>query len=158
MSNLVLALDPGRTTGFALARIAGPTVEIGYSERKLDHSHFWNFLVDYAPEHVVCESFEYRRQDNVDLYPCELIGVLNFWDQYNDRVKYQKPKQAVGKNAAYNDAVLKRMGLHFATPHHGRDACRHLLVWLIHGPGYKYIVNLGKYKFQLVDVGYLMAK
>lgn len=158
MQNLILALDPGRTTGFALARITGNTVEVGYSQREFKHDQFWTFVNLQQVDHVVCESFEYRRQDNVDLYPCELIGVLELAAEMGFvDVKYQKPKQAVGKNAAYRDEVLKRMNLFSHAPH-GRDACRHLLVWLNHGAGYKYLVGIKNYQFKLLNIAALIAQ
>lgn len=134
---VALALDPGRTTGYALAT-AQPDLHIAYGETQFDHDDLWYWMLDLMPSYVVCESFDYRRLKDVDLYPCELIGVVNlFCDLRGGRLipLYMQKPSVQGRDAYWSDAKLKELELYKAGTEHGRSALKHLLYWLMFGHG-----------------------
>jgi hypothetical protein len=132
---LVLALDPGRTTGYAVA--TGDTeCVIAYDEKPLDHKRFLELLQLYQPRYIVCEDFDYRRLTNVDLYPVELIGILKLYANiaFSHFDLYMQKPSVQGKQAYWTDAKIKELGLYLPY-HHGRSALKHLLYWLQFGAG-----------------------
>ncbi|HEY1248636.1 MAG TPA: hypothetical protein VGE97_06595 [Nitrososphaera sp.] len=134
----IASFDPGITTGFSLAILDGATLFLACDEEKLSHRNLFDLLEEYAPQHVVCESFEYRNtrhRDNLELFSLELIGVIKLFDP---NVNLQNAAKGKG---FYNDQKLKSMGLYVPGRNHGRDALRHLLHWWTFGPGYKYNVK-----------------
>jgi len=139
MISTTLSLDPGRTTGYALGILDGNSLKIDYNQTEFDHLSLYEFL-DYAHlDFIVCESFEFRqgKQTGVDLYPCELIGVVKLYAASNPIELYMQTA-AQGKGYYDNDK-LKEMDLYKRGLQHGRDACRHLLQWFSFGAGFQYI-------------------
>jgi hypothetical protein len=138
----ILALDPGGTTGYAIAEIPLPgLVELAYSQRKMDESELWDFLDAVQPNHIVCEDFEYRNKPptGLDLTPIKLIGVVNlFATNRNVRPELYMQKAAVGKGH-FTDLRLKTLNVYQKGVPHGRDAARHLLHWFTFGPGFKLV-------------------
>lgn len=141
----IISLDPGRTTGFALAFVEDYKPFIAYSQDALSHKEFWTLLYSSyngrsgAPSalHVICESFHFRRgKTGIDLYPCELIGVLHYFVAQHPPVRlyFQEPS-VQGKHAYFTDAKLKEMRLYQKEFEHGRSAVKHLLHWLQFGHG-----------------------
>jgi len=132
---LVLALDPGRTTGYALG-YRHETLDIAYGETRFSHGELWDFLRNVNPHFIVCESFDYRRLKDVDLYPCELIGIVHLYASMQERsVFLQKPSIQGSKDAYWSDAKLKEYDLYKKGTEHGRSALKHLLYWLQFGHG-----------------------
>jgi hypothetical protein len=129
-----VALDPGITTGFSLAIIEQSTLFISCDQEKFSHRNLYDFLTEIAPDHVICESFEYRNtrhRDNLELYSLEMIGIVKL---YCEPVMQHAAK---GKGF-YTDEKLKKLDLYVPGKQHGRDAMRHLLHWYTFGPGYIY--------------------
>lgn len=151
---LILALDPGKTTGYAIASIDRESL-IGYGQYEFSHSGLWEFfpaLVDY----VVCESFEFRqgKQLGVDLYPCELIGVVKLWVDIRGRCElYMQPAHIQGKKAYFSDKLLKELGLYIKGCEHGRSAVKHLLHWLAFGPGSRFGIDVTKLMLTSLEKG-----
>lgn len=143
-----LALDPGRTTGYALALKDEENYFVAYDQAEMNHGELWRFIpptVDF----VICEKFDYRHmKDGADLYPCELIGVVKLWVEgptFRDDdlvwLHMQEPSIQSEKKAYFSNAKLKSMNLYKASPEHGRSALKHLLHFFAFGPGYKYHVE-----------------
>lgn len=141
MKILAAALDPGRTTGFALAEKASNTsIILRYGQAELSHYELLARLEEWRPAYLICESFEYRRyRTGVDLTPIELIGVVKLWTQIYD-APLTLQSAAKGKNY-WTDVKLKNFGYYVAGIPHGRDACRHLLHWLSFGRGFEFASN-----------------
>ena len=139
----ILALDPGRTTGYAIAIVQDGKPYIGYVQEELNHRGFYTLLDNVARAcdwelNIVCESFSFRKgKTGIDLYPCELIGVLHYFVASYPRnyLSMQEPSVQGAKSAYYTDAKLKELGLYQKEYQHGRSAVKHLLHWLHFGHG-----------------------
>lgn len=158
----ILALDPGETTGYAIAEL-GAKLLIGYGQREMTPKEFWNFLSYTLPTssecYVVCESFEFRQgkqHTGINLYPCELIGILKlhrtFHIDMTDQLYFQ-PASVQGEKAYFSDKLLKELGLYIRGPGHGRSAVKHLLQWLQFGSGSRFGYDITK--AELIDVMWL---
>lgn len=150
---LITALDPGRTTGYAMGYLERQhTLEIEYYEEKWSHLQLYDFLLEYKPDHIICESFQFRQgaRDGADLYPCELIGVVELAQQTFLKpgcVVYQTASVQSKKKAYFSDARLKELGLYVRGVGHGRSAVKHLLHWQMFGSG----ASLGIKEIRMVD-------
>lgn len=122
---IIIAFDPGGTTGFAEVNIqAGEedildVGEIGSAEQ------VWYFLNTRYPDQIVYELFFYQRRDKVDLTPVEVIGVIKLWAAVN-KVPIAGYSAAQAKNF-WTDQKMKKIGAWFPGMPHGTDALRHLL-------------------------------
>lgn len=142
----IVALDPGRTTGYAMGHIddhGKMIVATGQHEWK--HSDLLQHLKWYEPDVIVCESFDFRRspkyqRDKVDLFSRELIGVVELYITMaeNCTLHMQKPATVLGRNCYFTDRKLKEDKIYKPAKPHANDAARHLLYWFTFGPGYKY--------------------
>lgn len=138
----VLALDPGETTGYALA-VLDSRFYLAYDEARLSHEDFWKFLqkvMRHGSVHTVCEDFEFRQgkqKDGLNLYPVELIGILRLFCSNDRWYPLWMQKAAQGKGY-YDDNKLKKLGVYQKGYDHGRDAARHLLHWFQFGAGYQF--------------------
>jgi hypothetical protein len=137
-----LALDPGRTTGFAKAVWNDKDCGIRYGQSELNHSELYYLLTEESPDYLICESFRFRQgKTGVDLYPVELIGVVQYWlkqDGTNTNFSVQEPWVQGDKKAFFSDRKLKEMELYIKGLEHGRSAVKHLLYWLYFGVGSQY--------------------
>lgn len=123
---VLLALDPGVTTGAAWLTEEGEVVQ---QQWKTTHQPFWNVLASLMPEAIVYERFLYQRRDKVVLYPVEVIGVIKLYcEGHNIPWFEQTPHQ--GKNL-WTDSKLKKLGLWLPASPHAMDATRHLLYHLV---------------------------
>lgn len=150
---LVIALDPGRCTGYALAAKDDDSFDICYGQEYWNHSELYEFIPNV--DHIICESFEFRqgKQLGVDLYPCELIGVVNLWYDNSTALSLTiQPATVQGKKAYFSDNLLKEMQLYQKGVEHGRSAVKHLLQWFYHGAGYRFMTT--DLEPQLVEVGW----
>lgn len=144
---LVLALDPGRTTGYAVGAFVDSKPFIAYGQQKWSQLAFFHYLQNFGEENFVCESFEFRQgkqKDGLDLYAVELIGILNLHcAQTGAYLHFQKPF-IQGDKAYFSDKRLKQMSLYQKGDefHHGRSAVKHLLHWTMFGHGADMGVNL----------------
>lgn len=142
----VISIDPGETTGYALAKKDHDKLYLAYDQARMNHSDFWAFLREtnkHGPVHTVCEDFEFRQgkqKTGLSLYPVELIGVLRLWCNNEQWYPLWMQKAAQGKGY-YDDNKLKSMRIYQKGLDHGRDAARHLLHWFNFGGGYQFNDN-----------------
>lgn|SRR5574337_124749 len=138
-----LALDPGRTTGIAIATWDDAECKITYGQEILGHFDFYDFLHKQQADFIICESFRFRQgKTGVDLYPCELIGIVNLFCEVSKTKLYvQEPWVQSGKKIYFSDAKLKERNLYLKGLEHGRSAVKHLLYWLAFGAGSNFNVT-----------------
>lgn len=146
-----VAIDPGGTTGYAVGLIEDGRMKVSTGQAVFTHLSLYNQLVLSSPHIIVCESFDFRRRSQlgVNLFPKELIGVVELYAQqratdnedHGVELCYQKPGNVLGQ--FYTDDVLKKDRLYKTGRPHANDACRHLLHWFTFGSGFKY--NTGGY-------------
>jgi hypothetical protein len=151
----IVSIDPGITTGYAIAILDTEVLYVSYAQEKFSHRNLWDMLTEIEPAYVICESFEYRNnrhRNNLELYPLELIGVVKLFTDPNNLTMQNAAK---GKGF-YTDEKLKKMDLYIPGLQHGRDAARHLLHWFTFGPGYQY--NTKGTKIVLGQLETLMSK
>ena len=134
----VLALDPGKTTGFAQGRIDDGLMIV--SSGQLEYSPFQLYLAMKLaePTHLVYESFEFRRhaRDKLELYSCELIGIIKMFAEETECDI--KPQTAAQGKAHFTDAKLKSALIYKPNKPHANDAVRHLLQWFQFGQGFQF--------------------
>lgn len=141
-----LSLDPGETTGYALAVKDHDKLFLAYDQAKLNHNEFWTLLrntVRYDTVHTICEDFEFRQgkqKTGLNLYPVELIGIVRLWCSNDRWYPLWMQKAAQGKGY-YDDNKLKSLHVYQKGVDHGRDAARHFLHWFNFGSGYQYNDN-----------------
>lgn len=135
----IVALDPGGTTGWASWGDDSQLVpgfhhcHLGPDEH---HQTLYEMLHTYSPRVIVCESFEYRRdqRDSVVLISREYIGVVKLWCSQNN-VPLVMQTAATAKTFV-NDTRLQTCGL-MQTPKtrypnmHINDAYRHLIHYMV---------------------------
>lgn len=123
--NMIIALDPGITTG--IAAYAGEVINT--DQLKVPHKFLYEYLRLSSPSEIVYESFVYQRRNKVVLYPVEVIGLIKLYcEMYSVPIFVQSASQA--KNFITDDKI-KKMGLWVKGQVHGMDALRHLLYHLI---------------------------
>jgi hypothetical protein len=145
----VIALDPGRTTGYSVG-IMRPETEFEFisKQAKLSHEQLYDLLFETKPDCVVCESFDFRNgvRTGTDLISAELIGVVHlFAVQAKKRLDLQSASThgAGGKHGRFNNVNLKRMGIYVPARPHAMDSLRILLYWYEHGKGFQFNNRLG---------------
>jgi hypothetical protein len=142
-----LALDPGRTTGYAMGHIEekGKMIVVT-GEMEWNHAALLAQLEWYKPHIIIYEKFDFRRapkyqRDKVDLFPRELIGVVELYAaQHEDEVKLYTQSASSAKGY-YIDKKLREDGVYRVAKPHANDAARHLLHWYTFGPGYRFNVD-----------------
>jgi hypothetical protein len=126
----VVALDPGGTTGVALAidyeieEVSQLQTTTGAEYHELLHTiEYW-----WKPELIVCESFLHRTTIGVDTTALEVIGCVKMY-AWRESVEllFQTPSQA---KAFWTNDKIKKIGLWRANQRHAMDALRHALVWI----------------------------
>lgn len=149
----VIAFDPGVTTGHASGIIDNGKLGVVSGQDRWTELQLYLQLKFASPDIIVYERFEYRSQkaynvDNVELFPRNLIGVINLYIQEREGQKNsllewhtQMPAQVLGKKAYWTDAKLKAAHVYKIANPHANDAMRHLLYWWGFGPGFKYNTN-----------------
>jgi hypothetical protein len=142
-----LALDPGKTTGWAVAALnhgVNLDVEVGEDAFSLDSLYeFIDAFINtsgYSPLHVIYEDFTYRNasRGGLDLTPVKMIGIIElFRERYEPIVGFHLQSASTGK-AFWSDPKLKEANIYAKGRKHGRDATRHLMQWMAFGPGSRY--------------------
>jgi hypothetical protein len=136
----VVALDPGVTTGVSIGVIDQGCMIILTGQQKLNHKGLYDGIVKQAPDHLICERFEFRKKarPGLILYSRELIGICNLYVQQHVSctLHMQQPSQGIG--GFWTDTQLKKDKVYKAGNPHANDSVRHLLEWYVFGPGYKY--------------------
>ncbi len=142
---LILSLDPGGTTGYALWDVAddGSYVakvregQIAGSLKGFLDFH-WDVLEDYPIDKIICESFTLREGvHGADLSPVYIIGALEALYPTTE-VIYQEPKI----KPLVTDARLVRLEMYEPGKPHRNDAVRHLVIYL-RNKKHKGILELG---------------
>lgn len=140
---LILAIDPGPSTGFALYETSPPQViltGILVLPRDHEHQHLWEFLCGIPDfEVLIVERFEFRKDERgrakIDYMASQLEGVCRLYAQlHHTRVKLvMQGANMIGKTAFWSDdnKKVKAVGLYNskAAPH-GMDALRHILYYV----------------------------
>ncbi len=153
-----LALDPGKTTGYAVAYVGGDgsmDIEVGEEAFSLDGIYefierFIGVEQTHTPAHIIYEDFNYRNASRagLDLTPVKMIGIIELYkERFEPFVGFHKQSAATGK-AFWSDDKLKAKGIHAKGRKHGRDATRHLMQWLSFGAGSQY-ANVNDLSIQL---------
>jgi hypothetical protein len=140
----VISIDPGVTTGYAVGVITDGYMKVRCNQQKFDHIDLYDFLIGNHPDVVICERFDFRKMAvGVNLYPVEMIGVVNYFIQDRQRrdvpveLFMQKPAEQ-GKKAYWTDQKLKDKKVYDIHNEHGRSAIKHLLYWYTFGAGFQY--------------------
>lgn len=135
---VVLAIDPGITTGYCHAVIDANEIELRPFQLQNSPLQHYKLLDEIQATHLVVEDFTYRpRQTKVIMFPLQLIGVTNMWCEQNDRVATMQTP-ATGKGF-YTDVQLKALGAHRRGLPHAMDATRHLFQWLTFSAGRQFV-------------------
>jgi hypothetical protein len=155
----VVSLDPGGTTGYAIAYIGEPkALFFSYAQHAWREGQLWDALMKLRPDWLICESFEYRQNSRagLDLTPAHLIGVVRLFAEKSG-CKLHMQTASTGK-AFYSDSTLKKFLIYNRSYAHGRDAIRHLLQWHTFGPGYQFndLDNKDKFAYRMVEEQYLL--
>jgi hypothetical protein len=131
---MILAIDPGVTTGFATEDDA---YQIRFDEHDNPHRAFWFHLVEISPKLIIYEAFHWRQgQLNTVFKGVEYIGVINLWSQLNDcTTNVINPSDGKG---FWDNKKLKDINQYVPGCPHGMDAKRLLLTWKMRNqPGFK---------------------
>lgn len=116
----ILALDPGKTTGFALWQPSS----VQCWQAVLTHDEFIQSLNEIWPDIIVCESFVHTHRDAVDYTPVEFISLTKwFVERKPVDLVFQTPSFGKGY---FNDEKLKKLGIYKRGAGHAMDALRHL--------------------------------
>lgn len=130
----ILAIDPGKTTGFALWGGADDIIRplSGQVGPKID---LYRVVLEAQPDVVVCEDFTPRPgAHSVQKDALHVIGGLEaliLVGEIDAALHLQSPGQA---KAFGTDDKLRRLGWWVKGQDHARDALRHLLTWLVTHP------------------------
>ncbi len=142
----IFAIDPGVTSGVAIARVDNKGIVDVYEQFELgphDH-HFdlWVRLCRIDPAVIVYEDFTYRRVESkgtampgIRLESREYIGICKFYNQmYGEVQLVSQPASIVnGKRVFWDAKKLKAVGLYNRPGgrDHINDATGHLLHYCI---------------------------
>lgn len=129
----ILAIDPGKTTGFYIAnRAQGIDMDSGAGQAPQED--IWRLLDGLKPEVVVIEKFSFRGgHTKIDYSPAEVIGVVREWCRQKDvDLHFQTPSQA---KHYWGDERLKERNLYNVGMPHANDAVRHFLYFTEFGGG-----------------------
>jgi hypothetical protein len=122
---MILAIDPGVTTGFANEEEA---YQIRFDNYPDPHIQLLNHLAKVMPDQVIYEPFHWRQgQLNAIFTGVEYIGVIQLWCQAHARpVHLVNPSDGKG---FWDNKKLQTLDLWIAGCAHGMDARRILLTW-----------------------------
>lgn len=134
-----VALDPGGTTGFTIAKRTDNVLNIIADQRVLRPRKLYDFLWTHNnANHIICEDFEFRKgaRAGLDLTPAHLIGIVYCLFEGDERLRMQKA--SYGKSHFKEDRMIKDLKLWIPGKPHAMDSLRHFLQWYFYGPGYRY--------------------
>lgn len=142
----ILAIDPGKTTGFCLGCAIDYRLWLAPEEAELSLGQMDTMLSNIIWKtginlHIVYERFEYRNaaRAGLDLTPVKMIGVIELWrEKFGTMCTFDDQNASQGKGF-YTDDKLKGLGIYKKGRKHGRDATRHLMQWATFGAGGRYI-------------------
>ena len=106
MSQTIMALDPGNSTGWVIRHECGL---IGGTIGEL-HADVWMLLNWWKPDILVYETFQMYPSKAQKLiwntfYPCEVIGVIKLWVQLHPEVVLVGLQPSVKKFALSNNEL-----------------------------------------------------
>jgi len=129
--DLLLALDPGETTGWCLLNLEDCSI-YDWGAEKYKLANWFNLLKDHLkPTTIVYERFSLyahraQQQINSTFYTVEMIGITKLYAQLTD-TPIQEQTAAQGKQI-WDDDKLQRFG-YYRNNKHARDAIRHALTF-----------------------------
>lgn len=132
-----LALDPGRTTGFAFY-YGLKLLQYGHVQGRYDS--VTTLLSTLLPTVVVAEDFRLYEDKAKDqawntMDTSRLLGMIEYWClQISPRPIYMP---GAGERKFVSDAMLKEWSMWQTTHPHAREATRHGCKYLIFGDDYK---------------------
>lgn len=132
MSELILAIDPGETTGYAYGFREGSSFAFCFAgQERWNELALFGVLQSLNPSTLIAESFEFRRKgrDNLVLFSRNLLGVSSLWGGLHDGANLYSQSASEGKGF-YTDRRLKKEGYYTVGKEHARDATRHLLYYV----------------------------
>lgn len=125
----VLAVDPGKTTGWATLSHDG---SLGFGEDPWSDYLRWFEATTQFYDVVVCESFHITAstaKKSFQPWSLEAIGVMRFLlSKHGKDLVLQSPGEAMSFST--NDK-LKAAGMWVVGKPHARDAARHLLLYMV---------------------------
>lgn len=138
---IILALDPGGTTGMSVCNYVDDGVDDFVGEWRFGqigpqphHEALWTLMADLCIPgielRIVCESFEYRNNSRAGLVldSVEYIGIVKlFVARYGVPLTMQTASMGKGFT---KDQNIKKLGLWQSGKKHANDATRHLLYYL----------------------------
>lgn len=134
MRELVVAVDPGVTTG--MAGVFGKNDNTFWSGEwnEIDFYTWWD-MHGQEVKHVQCEAFTINAatiRKTVVYDSLYLIGYLRYCSHRDGfTLAFTKPADVM---APFPDAALKRAGMHSPGKGHANDAARHLAHYMVrHG-------------------------
>lgn len=146
-SKVIMALDPGGTTGVAIANLDNDKIMLnGYQIGPHEHHNgLYQKLGDEEPNVVVSESFSFRQhkktgsgsKDKVELISREYIGVAKLYcRQFGVTYHEQEPSHAFH---FVTDWKLDKLGLleKKVADRHYHDSMRHLIYYMVVSLGIK---------------------
>ena len=122
---LIIALDPGETTG--ITKMRGIHHILSY-EKRLDHQAIYKELRQATPlDVIVCENF-FISNIHASTYTAQIIGVITlFAQEHNIPLIMQTPEQ----RKYWTNYKLKLLNMYkVGTKGHDNDSLRHLLVYV----------------------------
>lgn len=141
MEKLIIAVDPGGTTGIAVMKLTDTDFELLEVHQWKDPDYVWQPIFElirkYAEEfedtYVICESFEIRPDVlDPDETPKFIIKDLERYIEPHYEINYQQASVAkVGVPPAKGGRPdrLKAFGLYQRAMRHSNDAIRHIVAY-----------------------------
>ena len=165
-SHTVLAIDPGKTSGYCLGTQVDTKLYLAPGEAEISLIQMYEAFQNIGlgaedwQTHIVYEDFQYRNyaRMGLDLTPVKIIGIIElFQERWEPFVTFTAQSAASGKSF-YTDATLKDMKVYWGHGKgHARDAMRHLLQWANFGYGAQFI-DMPNTQLELVELDWLLDK
>lgn len=134
MGDLVLAVDPGKATGWATYDLINDSITYGEVEGRFA---FYDFVHELAIStgadmEIVCESWDVREDTNKFSRQSDPYLIWGYLEGFAYHKGFKFKDQPPAFKSFGNDPVLAAIGWKVVTPEgHARDAMRHLLKYLV---------------------------
>jgi len=124
----ILAIDPGKTTGFSSFDQQNAMVARTW-QKECTHNEFISELNEEWPNVIVLETFVHTHRTGVDYTPVEFIGLTKWFVERRNIILVE---QTPGYGKAFFDKdKFKKMGVHMPGLPHGMDAQSHLYQFMM---------------------------
>ena len=125
---LILAIDPGETTGYVIAETDGLDYDIKISGQFPNWQSLEALIVYWLPDHIIYEAFHLSPQiakfKTRSIMPTvEVIGVLKF-------LAWQYTTPLISQPPGFKELITLPRHVAGVTGPHARDALRHLVAYL----------------------------